>query len=398
MRAFLAEAAHAIGRRSGLQTLHLSIALLGGLADQVPEALVRELASVHTLEKVTLSLMACQRADRSECPPTFSLAHLVAGLAGLPRLRALTLFVANVGMDAVLPASVSRLAQLTYLRLRELHGLRCAPGWARLPALVCLDFHECMFAADSEAALPGMGALAALTSLCIWRYPRMRVLPASLWRLPQLRHLSHQADNGAGTGAPRSELPGAGLPLSAPCFASMLRLSLAGHSLRAFPPGVLAMKCLVLLDLSGSCFEQLPEGVSALTALEELRLGRHAAGELEIGGSLDARARGSLAGFPKLRRLSFANCSVLFCSHFLAAAAHPRLERLELRASHPVLYPSCGAFVAFVITLLQQGRADEFKLTDGAIKGAGQHDSRHFRAALRAVGYPLSAADSRDLL
>ena len=155
-------------------------------------------------------------------------------------------------MDAALPASVSRLAQLTYLRLRELHGLRCAPGWARLPALVCLDFHECMFAADSEAALPGMGALAALTSLCIWRYPRMRVLPASLWRLPQLRHLSHQADNGAGTGAPRSELPGAGLPLSAPCFASMLRLSLAGHSLRAFPPGVLAMKCLVLLDLSGT--------------------------------------------------------------------------------------------------------------------------------------------------
>ncbi len=137
--------------------------------------------------------------------------------------------------------------------------------------------------------------------------------------------------------------------------------------------------------LLAPCFEQLPEGVSALTALEELRLGRHAAGELEIGGSLDARALGSLAGFPKLRRLSFANCSVLFCSHFLAAAAHTRLERLELRASHPVLYPSCGAFVAFVITLLQQGRADKFKLTDGAIKGAGQHDSQHFRAALRAV-------------
>jgi len=36
VRAFLAEAAHAIGRRSGLQTLHLSIILLGGLADQVP--------------------------------------------------------------------------------------------------------------------------------------------------------------------------------------------------------------------------------------------------------------------------------------------------------------------------------------------------------------------------
>ncbi len=222
VRAFLAEAALAIGRRSGLQTLHLSIILLGGLADQVPEALVRELASVHTLEKVTLSLMACARSDGFGWPATFSLAHLVAGLAGLPRLRALTLFVANVGMDAALPASVSRLAQLTSLRLREFHGLRCAPGWARLPALVCLDFHKCVFAGDGEAALPGMDALAALTSLCIWRCPRMRVLPASLWRLTQLRHLSHAADTGAGTGAPRSELPGAGLPLSAPCFASML--------------------------------------------------------------------------------------------------------------------------------------------------------------------------------
>jgi len=154
----------------------------------------------------------------------------------------------------------------------------------------------------------------------------------------------------------------------------------------------------VLLDLSGSCFEQLPEGVSALTALEELRLGRHATGDLEIGGSLDARALGSLDGFPKLRKLSFANCSVLFCSHFQAAAAHPRLERLELSASYPVLGPSYGAVLAFVITLLQQGRADVFKLTDGAVKGAGRHDSRYFRAALRAVGYPLSAADSRDLL
>ena len=395
VRAFLAGAARAIWRCSSLQTLCLHIHLLGGLADQLPEALVRELASVRSLERVTLSFDAHQ-ANRLGWPAIPSVADLTADLAGLPRLRALTLAVRNARVEATLPVSMSRLAQLTSLSLRGFHGLRGARGWARLRALALLDFEDCVFAGDGEDALPGLDALGALTSFELWNCPSMRVLPASLWRLPQLCCIHHLADKGPVTGAARNALPVAGLPQSAPCIASMLGLSLVGHNLPAFPVGILSMARLAHLDLTYSCSWQLPEGVSALTALTELRLGRQAAGECEVGGALDARALGSLAGFPNLCELGF-SCCVLICPSFQAATAHPRLKRVQLDTSYPAPGPSCMAFLGFVYDLLQQGRSGVLELTD-SVEGAGRRDSRDFRGALRAVGYPLSDADSADLV
>jgi len=390
IQAFLAGAVRAIVRCSGLQTLRLRIVLLGGLDGQLPISFARELASVRTLEEVTLSFEACE-ADRPDWPATFSLAHLVAGLAGLPRLRALYLMVENVGMDATLPASVSRLAQLTSLRLREFDGLRCEPGWARLPVLECLKFERCVFAADGEAALPGMDALGALTSLELDGCPSLQRLPAPLWRLSQLRRLSHDSGSHLDlVGVPRGELPAVGLPVAdAYCFASLTHLTLAGQNFAVFPPGVLAAARLAHLDLSLCCFEQLPEGVSALSALTELRLGRHAAREWEVGGRLDARALGSLASFPELRSLSFVNCSVLFHTSFPAAAAHPRLERLQLGTAYPALGSSCMAFLGFVYDLVQLGRARLLTVCWCNVAGAGRRDSRRFRAALDAVGFSL---------
>ena len=397
IRAFLAGAARAIARCSSLHALCLHIVLLGGLADQLPGALVRELASVRSLEDLFMSIYT-NEANRLDWPAIPSVAHLTADLAALPRLRALTLVIGTVRMEATLPASMSRLAQLTMLSLRGFDGLRCELGWARLPALECLDFCECVFACDGEDALPRMDTLVNLSSYHLWNCPSLRVLPASLWRLPQLRGLHHHTDKGVVTGAARSELPVAGLPLSAPCFASMHGLSLSGHNLPAFPLGILSMACLVYLNLSHSCFEQLPEGVSVLTALEELRLGRHSAGAVQVGGALDARALGGLAGLPNLRELGFANCSVLLCSSFQAAAAHPRLERVQLDTSHPAPGLSCTAFLGFVSALLQRGRPTVLELTDSVVQGAGRRDSRDFRGALRAVGYPLSDSDSADLV
>jgi hypothetical protein len=398
-QAFLAGAARAIARCSSLQQLNVHIQLYN--RDQLPLALVRELASVRTLEEVTLRFgdEFADEADRPDWPGTFSLTHLVAGLAGLPRLRALSLAVENVGMGATLPVSVSRLARLTSLSLSGFHGLRCARGWARLPALAELWFDECVFACDGENALPGMDGLVALTRFNVWNCPSLRVLPASLWGLTQLRHLAHWGEySGLGL-MTHDALPVAFAPAGgAPCFASLTHLKLAWSRLQAFPTGALAATRLMHLDLRDCCFEQLPVGVSVLTGLEELCLGRHAAGEMEIGGCLDAQALGSLAGFPSLRRLQFLTSSVLLCSSFQAAAVHPRLERLQLSASYPAPGPSFLAVMGFVTSLLQRGCPGVLELCRSVVKGAGRRNSRNFRGALQAAEYPLSDADSRDLV
>ncbi len=387
IRPFLARAAHAIGRCSGLQTLRLGVDLLGGLSDQLPEALVRELAGARALKEVFLHF-GSREADRPRWPAAFSLAHVMAGLAGLSRLRMLHLYVGNVSMEATLPASVSCLSQLTALSLCGFHGLRCERGWSRLPALGHLKIADCVvFSGNGEAALPNMDALAALTCFDLRNCPSLRLLPVSLWQLPQLRRLGHRSSKWALARVPPGALPVAGLPAHAPCFVCLTHLTLEGHNMPVFPPGIMAMSRLGYLSLSHSCFERLPEGMSVLTDLEVLHLARGSSAATEVGGALDARALGSLTGFRKLRSLGLANCSVLFCSDFQAAAAHPCLERLQLHASYPAPGLSLDAFLAFATTLQQQGRSDVLKLSNIIIEGAGRQDSCDFWAALRAVGY-----------
>jgi len=386
---YLAGAARAIGRCPCLLHLKVTILLDNG-EDQVPDTFGQDLAGARTLEELHLAVL-CMGAVNFDMPPSAHIAYLVAGLAGLSRLRALTLQSQLIRMAAPLPACLSRLAQLTSLRLSGLDGLRCAPGWARLPLLASLKFDSCTFAADGEDALPGMDSLAALTRFDVLGCRSLRVLPASLWQLTQLRALAHMGNRSMSVQSPRSELPVAGLPaLGAPCFASLTSLSLAGHNLPVFPAGVLAMSCLKHLDLSHGCFEHLPEGVTVLTALEELRLGRYAdfrnGLQCMTGGSLDARGLGSLAGFPCLRRLSFNNCCVLFCPSIQAAAVHPRLERLRLRSSYSARGPSWLAFLNFVGSLLQQGRVDVLNIVNCNI--LGEPDRVTFCAALQAVGLP----------
>ncbi len=224
----------------------------------------------------------------------------------------------------------------------------------------------------------------------------MRTWPTSLWQLEQLSSLVHEAGFDACQLArlPRGVMPVADLPASALCYPVISCLTLVGHNLSAFPPGVLAMTRLVHLDLAHCCFEHLPEGVCMLTALETLYLGRHSAKPAEVGGALDVRALGSLAGLPNLSDLVFCNCSVLFCGSFQAAAAHPRLERLSLDTSYPASGPSCRACLGFAFELLQRGRPDVLELIGSAVEGAGQQDSSRFRVALQVAGFPLQEGAS----
>jgi len=372
----LAGAARAIGRCSALRRLDLRIELSDKLADRISATFWQYLAEARALERLRLAIRSSTAGTNAS--------HLITGLAGLLRLRTLALRLDNVFEDATLPACVSRLVQLTSLSLSGLRGLRCTPGWARLPALVCLDFNSCDFECDGEEALPGLDALGSLTSLELRNCNGLHMLPTSLWRLTQLRCLAHCLWDEA----PRCELPVSRPPACASaCAASLTHLSLIGYNMTTWPACVLAATRLAHLDLSCSCFEQLPEGVSVLTALKMLYLGRHSEGDMQIGGALDARALRHLSCFPALHELSFANCSVLFSPSFQAAATHPGLERLELNTSYLACGPSCQAFLCFAIALLQQGRPDVLCSWTRAVKGVGQQDAQRFRGALQAVGF-----------
>jgi len=390
-QAFMIGAARAIGRCPCLQHLDLRIQLADRLADQLPEAFGQLLAEAHSLQRLSIEIGLVSRTAFRPRWPVTSTTQLMAGLAGMSQLRTLTLEMGKVVAEGMLPACMSRLVQLTSLRLSGLRGLRCAPGWARLPSLACLRIHDCMFAGIGEEVLPGMGALATLTSLAVQGCPSICALPTSVWQLTQLCCLSHVNWDRKPARLRRGDVPLSGVPTSAPCFASLTSLSLPGQDLVAFPLGILAATRLTHLCLSRCCFEHLPEGMSVLTALETLELGRYATPKM-IGGSFDAQALGSLAGFPNLQSLKFASCSVQFCPSIQATAAHPRLTRLQLDTAFPAMGASCRAFLAFVITLLQHERPDVLVLHESIVNGKGRRDSRSFRGALRAMGFPLTSA------
>ena len=390
---FLAGAARTIGRCSRLRHLDLRVVLADELEDQMPGTVWQYLAEARALEHLQLTIKKAGVYMR-DGPGAANGLHVLTGLACLLQLRTLTLTLdCDICGEVTLLACMSCLVQLTSLTISGLYGLDCAPGWARLPALACLKFVECDFTCDGEDALPGMDALGSLTSLVLWDCSGLHVLPTSLGRLTQLRCLAHCL----WVEAERDEIPVWSLPACASaCVASLTDLTLMGHNMPTWPACVLAATHMTSLNLACNCFEQLPEGVTVLTALQTLYLGRQCGGKQEIGGALDARALGSLDCFPALHELGFANCSVLFDPSFQAAAAHPCLHYVELSTSYPACGPSCQAFMGFALALLQQGRADVLCVPNSIVEGAGQQDDQRFRAALEAVGIELCDDSDSD--
>jgi hypothetical protein len=380
IQAMLAGVARAVAGCSCLQHLYLYVELVPELADQLPETFWRLLAGARALEELRLSIQNVSD-EWHYAPSTGSVTHLVTGLAGLSRLRALSLYSESVRMEATLPACMSCLAQLTSLSLSGLRGLRGAPGWARLPSLAALSFRQCRFAGAGEAALPGMGALVSLTGLDIEECPSLRELPTALSRLTQLRCISFIDERWTvASRLRRTEPPVAGVP--AVSFESLVSLSLVCRNLRVFPVGILAATGLTQLSLSSCRFGQLPQDVGLLSALKSLQLGRDPAAYREIGGEFNVQALGSLAAFPDLRYLSFADCRVLFCTSMPNAAGHPCLETLLLDTSYPAAGASCQTFLGLLTALLQQGRSKVIALSNCAVQGEGQEDSQKFFAAL----------------
>ena len=67
-------------------------------------------------------------------------------------------------------------------------------------------------------------------------------------------------------------------------------------------------------------FAELPDGITALSRLTHLRLGRRTSYQdpLQLRGN--ARALGDLSAFPALCRLGFEFCEVMLCESLVGAA------------------------------------------------------------------------------
>ena len=127
---------------------------------------------------------------------------------------------------------------------------------------------------------------------------------------------------------------------------SLLHLRVLGLLLPYFPLVFTQLVALKCLDASYNEFAELPAGITALSRLTELRLGRSPVLHGNVlceDEPLDVRALGDLSGFPALRKLDFQTCEIMLSPSLLGAARHASLATLCFRYAHPA--PECMLMV-----------------------------------------------------
>ena len=265
--------------------------------------------------------------------PTMSPAMLDA-IAHLKRLEELEL---DSPKPITLPATLGRLK-----RLRELDVTNCNPcvleaGCLNLPNLTSICFHGCKFV-EREAVLPGVTALQSLKHISFMDcWPGPRFFDHHLVQLPQLQEMivSTTVPCHDGACAWLSKPPADMGSLSS----TLLELDFRGQCLADFPLALTQLTALECLDASENEFAALPAGITALSRLTELRLGRCVLykdpAQVHEKRPLDVRAVGDLSGFPALRELKLALCEVTLCRSFLGAVRHASLASLCFSVAHP---------------------------------------------------------------
>ena len=176
---------------------------------------------------------------------------------------------------------------------------------------------------------------------------------------------------------------------------SLTHLTISG--LKQFPLPVTQLSALECLDASGNLFAKLPAGITALSRLTELRLGRVMSEEdplqLRVKRPLDVRALGDLSGFPALRELTLDYCEAMLCSSLLGAVRHASLVSLCLRIAHPA--PECAATVLQLSGELRRMRRGSVvkhvsqtwpDLRRALHRARDRAPCQKFRAALEACG------------
>ena len=274
------------------------------------------------------------------------LAGVVSALAPLTALAELSL---SSNQWAVVPAALGQFKGLRSLALRRFTSLRLEAGCLDLPNLLSLEFEECYF--WEGAVLPGVSALQRLTRVELSSVRGHCFFYSGLVHIPLQRlvlsHLPYDFDPGSiddddpydiSQGSPRLPADMGLLSLS------LLQLDVCAFVLSRFPLAFTQLVALERLDASYNEFTVLPAGITALSRLTELRLGRcpglHEWCEHEI---LDARALGDLSGFPALRNLTFDECQVMLCPSLLGAVRHASLTSFHFYCAYPA--PECAPMV-----------------------------------------------------
>ena len=341
-------------------------------------------AKLHGLTQLTLRLGVAHR---------LTLADVVGALVPLTGLMELNL---HFPQAAVVPSALGRLKGLQSLFLWETCPCSFEAGCLDLPNLRSLEFRCCYF--ELAEVLPNIGALQRLTRIQFLGGLGPQFFDHQLVQLPKLQHMVFQRGGPHDVGACHwlFELPAdMGLLRS-----GLLHLDFSGHRLSEFPCALTQLAALECLNADGNEFADLPTGITALSRLRELFLGRVLSREdpaqLRVKRTLDVRALGDLSAFPALSELKFSFCEVLLCDTLLGAVRHPNLASLSLHYAHPA--PRCTLMVlqlsqsfrdlrrGNVLKFVEQSSEESSVIDDALRKAQGRAPFQSFRAAMAACG------------
>ena len=287
------------------------------------------------------------------------LTDVAEALVSLTRLEGLTVMSFQ---PAEVPQCLGQLEGLRELEFRGFSPCVLEDGCLDLPNLESLVFKSCDFG-DTEV-LPGASALQSLTRIESDGHGPCFFDP-QLVQLPRLQHMVLRTASPCHEGAhPRLAI----LPADLGSLSSTLReLDFWGHELTQFPLALTQLGALQCLRASENGFAELPAGITALSRLTALRLGRTTSqtDPLQLRGKrpLDVRALGDLSGFPALRTLSFQACEVMVCMSMLGAVRHPSLATLDFDIAHPA--PECEPVVLQLSQALKRAGRGRVLRVDG---------------------------------
>ena len=283
-------------------------------------------AKLRSLEKLALGF--------SEAEAPHVLADVVASLVSLTGLEELRL---DLRQPARVPHALGQLKSLKALQLCDIKPCVLEAGCLDLPSLESLEIFYC----DIEDA----GGLAGVANLQILTHIEFTFGqgPPFVAQLLQSACLHCAVFDTLEPYPGSSTLGLARLPSDMGLQSmALLRLSFDGHGYTQFPLALTQLVALESLHASKNDFAELPAGITALSRLTELRLGRVAGKDpMQMRGSrpLDVRALGDLSGFPALRWLGFEYCEVTLCGSLLGAVQQCSLMSLVFHVAHPA--PGC---------------------------------------------------------